>query len=63
MSYLRKSKPPFAATEREEKPDAPIKTKKKEIPFAVKRWLMRNMAGCKKATGFTAAQIYEMLEL
>jgi hypothetical protein len=36
---------------------------KKDLPFKVKRWLTRNMAGCKHSTGFTADQIYEMLGL
>lgn len=31
------------------------------IPFKVKKFLTRSMAGCKKATGFTAAEIFEML--
>jgi hypothetical protein len=45
------------------KRDSPAKPKTKELPFKVKRWLTRNMAGCKHSTGFTADQIYEMLGL
>jgi hypothetical protein len=38
-------------------------TTKSSLPFKVKRWLTRNMSGCKKATGYTANEIYEMLNL
>ena len=37
--------------------------KKKELPFKVKKYLTRDMRGCKTATGYTAEEIYEMMEL
>jgi hypothetical protein len=42
---------------------SPKQKPKKELPFKVKRWLTRCMSGCKKATGFSAEEIYEMLGL
>lgn len=42
------------------KKESPTK-RKKDLPFKVKKYLTRNMSGCKTATGYTSKEIYEML--